>query len=745
MFFNSYICRPIHFIKNIFAVSKSYLLLFLCFSLEIKTSFAQTKTLDSLRKVLASLKGSARIDCRTELGFEYSNPYWSKSKYTQTDTAFFYTQMAQSEATQYQYTPGIAKAYQNIGMIEEERGDFSKSKYFTGLAIKLMENENMPSELHRARINLGFCMYNTGHFDEAIAIYKKELPYYQSLPDTIHLAMIYRMIGRALNSQGQSEMALQYYQKDFNIQKRSNDILGNLYSPEAKGELYMTAGDTANAITYYRQSILPAKKQQMRLDYYYFYESNIFILQKKYDSSLYCLKKNAAYINSSGNDSIFRMRSSMLNDLNISDTYLLLKEYDLALSDSRKPIKAFTKGNDAINLMRVLKNIATAYLAKSNNKKAFPYANRFLGMAEETGSRPNIRDGYFLLWQIFDSQKKMATAYEYCKKYISLKDSLDNENYLSKISAWDAIKKMNDEEANYNFKLGVNEERSNAKMAIIRKEKKIQLGIFISAIAIFLVLAGSFGYNITLKRRKDKLQNLMAEANLKLEKQKRINELAELNQQKTEIEVQALRAQMNPHFIFNSLNSINHFIISKNTLLASDYLTKFAKLIRMVLQQSGKPFIALDDELNYLRLYMDLEALRFEIPFKYEIHCIGFEKESVMIPTLIIQPFIENAIWHGLHSNEKPDGRIKIDLSLHDDRLYCEISDNGIGRTKVSVSTENKDNRKKSLGIALTRRRLQLLAPLEEKESGITITDLKNEFGENEGTVIHIEIPVKKI
>ncbi len=745
MFFNTDICIPLHFIKNIFAVRKSYFLLFLCFSFEIKTSFAQTKTLDNLRNTLPFLKGSARIDCLNELGFEYSNPYWSISKYTQTDTAFYYTQMAQKEAVQFQYKPGIAKAYQNIGMIEEERGDFSKSKYFTGLAIHLMENENMPAELHRAHINLGFCMYNTGYFDEAINIYKKELPYYQSLPDTIHLAMIYRMIGRALNSQGQSEMAFQYYQKDFNIQKKSGDILGILYSPEAKGELYMSAGDTANAITYFRQSVLPAKLQHMRLDYYYFYESNIFILQKKYDSSLYCLKKNAAYIHSSINDSIFRIRSSMLNDLNQSDTYLLLKENNLAISKSREPIKAFTKGGDIINLMHALKNMATAYLAKSNNTKALLYANRFLEMAEKTGARPNIRDAYYLLWRIFESQKKIAPAYEYCKKYISLKNSLDNDNYLSKISAWDAIKKMNDEEANYNFKLGVNEERSNAKMVIINKEKKIQLGIFISAITIFLILAGSFGYNFNLKRRKDKLQNLMTEANLKWEKQKRVNEIAELNQQKTEIEVQALRAQMNPHFIFNSLNSINHFIISKNASLASDYLTKFAKLIRMVLQQSGKSFIALEDELNYLRLYMDLEALRFEIPFKYEIHCIGFEKESVMIPTLIIQPFIENAIWHGLHSNEKPDGRIKIDLSLHDDRLHCEISDNGVGRIKAFISTENNDNRKKSLGITLTKRRLHLLAPLEEEESGITITDLKNEFGENAGTVIHIEIPVKKI
>ena len=99
--------------------------------------------------------------------------------------------------------------------------------------------------------------------------------------------------------------------------------------------------------------------------------------------------------------------------------------------------------------------------------------------------------------------------------------------------------------------------------------------------------------------------------------------------------MQALRAQMNPHFIFNCLNSINRFIIANNAAKAADHLTKFAKLIRIVLQQSGKPFIPIEDELFCLQLYMDLEALRFEIPFRYEINTDEINTSSVMIPSVI--------------------------------------------------------------------------------------------------------------
>ena len=232
---------------------------------------------------------------------------------------------------------------------------------------------------------------------------------------------------------------------------------------------------------------------------------------------------------------------------------------------------------------------------------------------------------------------------------------------------------------------------------------------------------------------------------LQLERSEKERQMAELKQKGTELEMQALRAQMNPHFIFNCLNSINRFILTNEPAKAADHLTKFAKLIRIVLQQSGRSFIPLEDELYCLQLYMDLEALRFEIPFSYEINQGGINTSAVMVPPLLLQPFVENAIWHGLHPKENENGRINIDLKQHNEMLHCSICDNGVGRIKSTGLADNSIG-KKSLGIKLTQHRLELFeSSLKRDEAVIVINDLTNEAGQSAGTCVHIKIPVKSV
>jgi len=131
---------------------------------------------------------------------------------------------------------------------------------------------------------------------------------------------------------------------------------------------------------------------------------------------------------------------------------------------------------------------------------------------------------------------------------------------------------------------------------------------------------------------------------------------------------------------------------------------------------------------------MDLEALRFEIPFQYEINCDGIDMTSVMIPTLLIQPFVENAIWHGLHAKTNGNRIINISMNARDDVLKCKVCDNGIGRS-VTIN-QQIDKEKKSLGINLTERRLQLIDPLRKERVGIEIQDLINEEGHSNGTCV---------
>jgi len=217
---------------------------------------------------------------------------------------------------------------------------------------------------------------------------------------------------------------------------------------------------------------------------------------------------------------------------------------------------------------------------------------------------------------------------------------------------------------------------------------------------------------------------------------------AELRQQATEMEMQALRAQMNPHFIFNSLNSINRFILQNNKTQASEYLTKFSKLVRMILQNSQASLITLESELESLELYLDLEALRFEQHFDYKIFVPGdLDIEVLKVPPLIIQPYAENAIWHGLmHKEEK--GHLDIEVSQQHEQLFFKITDDGIGRKQAAALKSRSATMHKSVGLTITAARIAMMQNKKENESPVTINDLVNPDGSAAGTEVIIKIPV---
>jgi LytS/YehU family sensor histidine kinase len=209
-----------------------------------------------------------------------------------------------------------------------------------------------------------------------------------------------------------------------------------------------------------------------------------------------------------------------------------------------------------------------------------------------------------------------------------------------------------------------------------------------------------------------------------------------------ELEMKALRAQMNPHFIFNSLNSINRFILQNNKAQASEYLTKFSRLVRLTLQNSQAALISLESELEALQLYLELEAVRFEQRFEFAVH-VDKEIDDVMlkVPPLIIQPFAENAIWHGLmHKEEK--GHLTIDVYEKDDALYYKITDDGIGREKAAELKSRSANTHRSMGMQITADRITLLQQQKFIDSSIQITDLVLPDGTAGGTEVVLKLPV---
>ncbi len=220
-------------------------------------------------------------------------------------------------------------------------------------------------------------------------------------------------------------------------------------------------------------------------------------------------------------------------------------------------------------------------------------------------------------------------------------------------------------------------------------------------------------------------------------------ELVQIKQEQAAIEMRALRAQMNPHFIFNSLNSINKYILKNEPANASRYLTRFAKLIRLILDNSNSSEVALSDELEALRLYVEMESLRFTNKFVYEITVDDHVNTSTLqVPPLIIQPYVENAIWHGLLHKES-GGRLQISVTTTSDNLLkCTVEDNGIGRKRANQLKSKSATTNKSLGMKLTEERITMLNKYTALNASIQIIDLEIINGDAAGTKVILTIPI---
>jgi LytS/YehU family sensor histidine kinase len=228
-----------------------------------------------------------------------------------------------------------------------------------------------------------------------------------------------------------------------------------------------------------------------------------------------------------------------------------------------------------------------------------------------------------------------------------------------------------------------------------------------------------------------------------LERSEKEKLLADLRQKAGELEMQALRSQMNPHFIFNSLNSINQFILQNDKAQASEYLTKFSRLVRLILQNSQASLIPLESELEALQLYLELEALRFNDHFDFTISVEeDLDVGILKVPPLIIQPYAENAIWHGL-MHKKERGHLEIELSQVDDRLYCTITDDGIGRKRAAELKSKSGQSHKSMGMRITADRIALLQQQRLIHASMQVNDLVLPDGSAGGTEVILKLPIR--
>ncbi len=219
-------------------------------------------------------------------------------------------------------------------------------------------------------------------------------------------------------------------------------------------------------------------------------------------------------------------------------------------------------------------------------------------------------------------------------------------------------------------------------------------------------------------------------------------EQGRINKMIAELETRALRAQMNPHFIFNSLNAIQESILTEQFEVAYSYLQKFSRLLRNVLESSARSYIKIEKEMEILNLYLELESLRFDDEFEYQILVDEPQEEieELFIPSLMIQPFVENAIWHGLMQKEGAR-KVSVRFSFDENSVRCKITDNGIGRTAARKISSKKRRNHKSMALQLIKDRLELIQKQNDKATNIQIIDLYDQQKHAVGTEVNIQVP----
>ena len=679
------------------------------------------KKIDSLQNILSQKHGIERIDCINAIGIEY---WWPSM--TAADTISAWANLAYKEADAINYIPGKATSIMLLGVAEIFRKHFNNGENYLRQALGMFEALRSNFGIGWCNVWLGQALYSQDKFDEALECQKKSIVFFEKSDDREGEGKAWSWAGMTYAILGNFDSSFYYSSKSLFIRQEMSDHNCVVLSFINIGQLYKVAGAYKDALDYYHQAFSYANAHNVKSPTisatYHDLVGTIYRLKNFPDSSYY-------FLQTSINDD----SANEMTHISLGETLLMKSQYDSALKIFLKPVAGFRKGNDQWDLMRVLMDAAKAYLQKQNDKTALSYALESYSIAKQSGAKQFVLEGSLLLAKLYNQLHRNDSAYWYLQKFTSLKDSIVNSQFRWKLSNYK-------EQADYKSK--------NDQLALLDKDNKILdkdnkikeeklkqealLKWILLACLLIAALSGFMIYkNFALKRKNEKLESK--------------NKQAELQQHVTELEMQALRAQMSPHFIFNCLSSINRFILKNETEAASNYLTKFSRLIRTVLTNSKKPFISLEDELEMLCLYLDMEKLRFKDSFDYSVTFINsIDESNVFIPPLLLQPFAENAIWHGLMHKEG-QGHLEIELSVHENVLTCSIADNGIGRSKAAEFKSKSAQKQKSLGLQITNERLALLNKDSGMQTHFSIEDIFDDNGRPAGTMVIIKMHYKEI
>lgn len=669
-------------------------------------SFSQQKKIDSLNIELQkhATEDLNRIKILNELASHY--------QLTDPEKGLIKSQEAIQIAFNLKQKDQEAKAYKNKANNLKQLHKDSLAIEAYNKAISIQTELKNWDEVAKTTFNKGITFYNLSNYPKAIECNIYSYKIFEKQKDSFLMAIV-------LNSKGINQTYLSLYP----------DALDSFLKASSLFEKINKGNSQRHAEVFTNIGILYSKLEKYDLALEYYNKSLTINKLIEYDFAMANVLNNIGNVYDNYNQpekaiTYYQRSLEIMKKINnkygiasaLTNTgiaYTTLKDYKKALHYLNKTKVLFEELQDKNSLAIVHESIGNAYfesselyLAKENYNLALSYANEINSIRRKASSLENLAN-------INVSLKNYKSAYDDLKEAETLKDSFISVEKKEEIVRNEELYKYEKKEADLT---AIHFKEQAIKESEISHQKFIKNTSIIGGSSLAFTTIISF----ILYRRKQKAKAKAKEA--------------KFNLKVADTELKALRAQMNPHFIFNSLNSINEYISKNDTESATNYLTKFSKLMRETLEKSTESEILLEEDIQILKTYMDIENKRSNDSFTYKIIIDdAIEPGNTLIPPMILQPFVENSIIHGLGPVKK-NGEITISFIKNGDMMICSVEDNGIGRKK---SSERKGQTKKqSLGMTITKNRIDILNNKRNTNGTVNIIDQSN------GTLIEVKLPL---
>jgi len=598
--------------------------------------------------------------------------------------------------------------------------DPAKMMKYAKMAQELAKKKQLAEDEADSWFNMGNAYIMQSNYAQAFKSFINAQSFYEQLlktPGTSKLKNIQTSLGQTYGSlgvvcseQNSYAKALEYYFKALKVYTdiQQEDVVAILYNNI--GIVYKSQKDYNKALEYYGKALQIQKKLKDNTAAVTITNIGTIQMLQNQDSKALNSFTEAMAVLSTGEDK--RGLAELYN--NYGNYYTKVKNYTDAKESYDKAIALFEEMDEKYGTSASLGHLGDLYAKQKKHKEALKFLEKSSSLAGEIGVLAQVRDSEKSISEIYEVTGNPAEALKHYKLYSIAKDSLNST---------DNIKSIVRAEMNYEMeqKAAMQKIESEKKEAIYNEQNKRQKQQMLFG-ALIILLLFCFAFLVYNRRQLKKTLTLQ-------------RDLAEYEQK-------ALHLQMNPHFVFNCLGSISSFIVQNGTDSAIKYLSKFSKLMRLTLEYSKESLIPIDKEIEGLQNYLELEQLRFNNTFDFSITKDPNIEDDMAIPPLLLQPFVENAIMHGIVP-KKEKGNINVYFALINDKLVCTVTDDGIGFTKSKELKENSVTVHKSMALEITRKRLEVIQAFTSKTSQVEITEMQDDAGETAGTRIILNLPIQ--